>query len=66
MEKIKLSLRALEREDQPIGPGESVTAALWRSFPHFTDGVVNPLWPWIAARFAHEDHEIFFLRGKIF
>ena len=63
---ITMSLKALEREDLPIGPGESVTAALWRSFPHFTDGVVNPLWPWIAARFAHDDHEIFFLRGKWF
>jgi hypothetical protein len=63
---IVMSLRALEREGQPIGPGESVTAALWRSFPHYTDGVVNPLWPWIAARFATEDHEAFFARGKWF
>ena len=63
---IVMSLRGLEREQQPIGPGESVTAALWRSFPHYTDGVVNPLWPWVASRFATEDHEAFFLRGKEF
>ncbi|MCB1091149.1 MAG: hypothetical protein KDL87_06445 [Verrucomicrobiae bacterium] len=63
---IVMSLRSLEREKQPIGPGESVTAALWRSFPHYTDGVVNPLWPWIAARFATEDHEAYFVRGKWF
>lgn len=34
---------------------------LW---PRYTDGVVNPLWPWVAARFAHEDDETFFQRGK--
>ncbi|MCB1231349.1 MAG: hypothetical protein KDN19_13840 [Verrucomicrobiae bacterium] len=61
-----MSLRGLEREQQPIGQGESVTAALWRSFPHYTDGVVNPLWPWVASRFATEDHEAFFIRGKWF
>ena len=40
--------------------------SLWRMFPHHTDGVVNPLWPWVAAR-AHdpdESDEAFFLRGK--
>lgn len=63
---IVMSLRGLEREQQPIGQGESVTAALWRSFPHYTDGVVNPLWPWVASRFATEDHQIFFERGKWF
>ncbi len=63
---IVMSLRGLEREKLPIGPGESVTAALWRSFPHHTDGVVNPLWPWVASRFATEDHETFFVRGKWF
>ncbi len=63
---IVMSLRGLEREQQPIGQGESVTAALWRSFPHYTDGVVNPLWPWVASRFASEDHEVFFQRGKWF
>ncbi len=63
---IVMSQRSLEREQQPIGPSESVTAALWRSFPHYTDGVVNPLWPWVAARFASDDHEVFFERGKWF
>lgn len=63
---IVMAFRSLEREQQPIGPGESVTAALGRSFPHYTDGVVNPLWPWIASRFAIADHEAFFVRGKWF
>lgn len=63
---IVMSLRTLEAERKPIGPDESVTAALWRPFPRYTDGVVNPLWPWVAARFATDDHEAFFVRGKWF
>ncbi len=27
-------------------------------FPHRTDGVVNPLWPWVAAWFTDEGHTI--------
>ena len=27
-------------------------------FPHRTDGIVQPLWPWIAAWFAHPDQKI--------
>ncbi|MCB1237885.1 MAG: hypothetical protein KDM91_22660, partial [Verrucomicrobiae bacterium] len=63
---IAMAFKALDREKQPLQPGETVTEALWRSFPHYTDGVVNPLWPWVAARFATEDHEAFFRRGKWF
>jgi len=34
--------------------------------PFRTDGVVNPLWPWVASRFATEDQERFFMRGRWF
>ncbi len=41
--------------------------ALWQWFPHYTDGVVNPLWPWVSARLQKganpTDHQIF-VRGK--
>jgi len=51
-----------KQPDREIGFADS----LWRWFPHYTDGVVNPLWPWVAAR-AHDtdetDEEIF-VRGK--
>ena len=63
---INLAFHALEREELALVKGESVTAVLWRSFPHYTDGVVNPLWPWVAARFAEEDHSKFFREGKWF
>ena len=48
--------------DRGIGFSDS----LWRYFPHHTDGVVNPLWPWIAARGydPQSDDESFFARGK--
>jgi len=63
---IKLAFKAKERAEAPTDTAEGVAASLWRSFPHYTEGVVNPLWPWIAARFADEDHERFFVRGKWF
>lgn len=42
------------------------TDGVWNWFPHHTDGVVNPLWPWIAARAvkADDDDEAIFLKGK--
>ena len=65
---ITLSERSAERAAQPIQPGENVTAGLWRAFPHYTDGVVNPLWPWIAAKLGVEksQHHLLFERGKWF
>ncbi len=33
-------------------------APLTNIFPHRTDGVVNPLWPWVAAWFTDASHEI--------
>ncbi len=48
--------------DRDLGFAKS----LWRMFPHYTDGVVNPLWPWVAAR-GHDremSDEQFYVRGK--
>lgn len=56
-------LAAADREPDFAGAGSQ---AIWDWFPHRTDGVVNPLWPWIAAR-ANPDEltdEEFFVRGK--
>ncbi len=63
---ITLAFKAIERAEQPIQPGESITTAIWRAFPHYTDGIVNPLWPWVAAKFADPDHDRFFEKGKWF
>lgn len=65
---ITLAELSAERAAQPIQPGENVTAGLWRAFPHYTDGVVNPLWPWIAAKLGVEkgEHRQLFERGKWF
>jgi len=50
------------KPDRQIG----FAASLWRIFPHYTDGVVNPLWPWAAARVYDPDgkDQDFFIRGK--
>jgi hypothetical protein len=50
------------KPDRELGFADS----LWRMFPHYTDGVVNPLWPWVAARVYDNDisDQDFFTRGK--
>ena len=35
-----------------------VSAPIKNWFPHRTDGVIQPLWPWIAAWLAEADHTI--------
>jgi hypothetical protein len=72
--KIALQTRADLKMDFDQGVSEPVKN--W--FPHRTDGVVNPLWPWIAAWLADADHVIsadgevtdqdrtFFNRGRWF
>lgn len=63
---ITLAELSAERASQPIQPGENVTAGLWRAFPHYTDGVVNPLWPWVASRIDDGSHHQMFESGKWF
>ncbi len=63
---MQMAERAMERKRAAVRGEVGVTEVLWRYLPHYTDGVVSPLWPWIAGRFASEDHEIFFVRGKWF
>ena len=61
---IKLALKAKEFASPDFSTG--LSRALWNWFPHYTDGVVNPLWPWLAARIHLEGQsdEEFFIRGK--
>jgi hypothetical protein len=35
-----------------------VSAPLKKLFPHRTDGVVNPLWPWVAGWLVEKDHTL--------
>ena len=61
---ITLALKAREYATPDFSTG--LSQALWNWFPHHTDGVVNPLWPWIAARIhlENQSEEDFFVRGK--
>lgn len=40
------------KRDPSIGLLQNVT----RWWPHDTDGIVNPLWPWVASRLAEPGH----------
>lgn len=52
---LKLTLQTLP--DLTPDFSTSVSEPLKKWFPHRTDGVVNPLWPWVAAWLADPDHK---------
>ncbi len=53
---IKLALQTRDDLSPDFSKGVSQPIKDW--FPHRTDGVVNPLWPWIAAWLADDGHTI--------
>lgn len=53
---MKLALQTRADLNPDFSKGVSDPIKDW--FPHRTDGVVNPLWPWIAAWLADKDHVI--------
>lgn len=57
-QKHNMRLALLNREDLKPDFTQGVMPALQKFVPHRTDGVVNPLWPWIGAWLADPDHEI--------
>lgn len=60
---LKCARIAGERAE--VGPGEGISRAVGEWMPHYTDGVVNPLWPRVAAGFGTGlDDEAFFQAGK--
>jgi len=50
-------------ENLESGPAIA-SPSLTRSLPHHTDGVVDPLWPWLLKPYNDEDPQILFLSGK--
>ena len=46
------------REDLHPDIRKGLGSSLSRLLPHRTDGVVQPLWPWLAAWFVSPDHKI--------
>jgi hypothetical protein len=52
---IAMALKA--RDDLSPDFTEGVSEPLKQWFPHRTDGVVNPLWPWLAAWLVDPDHQ---------
>ena len=72
--RLALAARSVLDSETSAGGGHAV----WQRLPHQTDGVVAPLWPWVAAWVARDGHVIeestfaehtpadqeFFARGK--
>jgi hypothetical protein len=55
-QKHNLRLALQTREDLNPDFSKGFMKALTDFFPHRTDGVVQPLWPWVAAWFADPSH----------
>ena len=53
-----LRLATQTHEDLRPNFNKGVLKPLENWFPHRTDGVVNPLWPWMAAWMVEDGHEI--------
>lgn len=51
---LKLAIQTRADLNPDFSAGVSEPIKNW--FPHRTDGVVNPLWPWVAAWLADADH----------
>ena len=52
---LKLTLQTLPDLTPDFSKG--VSEPLKKALPHRTDGVVNPLWPWVAAWLANPQHQ---------
>lgn len=57
-QKHNLKTALLTREDLKLDFSKGVSEPIKNWFPHRTDGVIQPLWPWIAAWLADTDHQI--------
>ncbi len=53
---LKITLQTRQDLSPDFTTGFSEPLKKW--FPHRTDGVINPLWPWVAAWLADPDHPI--------
>ena len=53
---MRLALEARAALDTDLSGGLGPAIRQW--LPHRTDGVVAPLWPWVAARVARDGHVI--------
>ena len=59
---MRCARKAAEEAKINLAKGFRTNLRDW--LPHYTDGVVNPLWPRIAASFASDDDKEFFDDGK--
>lgn len=62
MHNMKLARIASERAEWKVEKG--IGKSLWQWMPHYSEGVVQPFWPRVAATFSSDDDEQFFTAGK--
>jgi len=44
--------------------GTPISSRFTRVFPQVTDGLIDPLWPWLASAFADSPPDVLFEKGK--
>ena len=55
-----------QEESGSVGEGASISSAMTKSFPHFFNGKIDPLWPWLLNFSDESGPEAVFLQGKSF
>ncbi len=43
---------------------KSISSEFTRALPQFTDGLIDPLWPWLMRGFSEERPDVLFEKGK--
>jgi hypothetical protein len=57
-QKYNIKLAIQTREDLSLDFSKGVSQPIKKWFPHRFEGVVNPLWPWVAAWLVEDEHTI--------
>lgn len=61
---IESVYQSVASSDAPGASDEAIANRVTQLLPHYTDGIVQPLWPWLMSPFASLPPDELFLRGK--
>jgi len=61
---IEATYRSMAARESAVALGAPISSRFTRMFPQVTDGLIEPLWPWLASAFAAAPPDALFEKGK--